>query len=35
MSNIVIGLVLVDAPYSALNNAGSDAGDRTDNIIRV
>lgn len=34
MSNIV-GLMLIDAPHSALNNAGSDAGDRTDNIVRV
>lgn len=31
----IIGLMLVDAPHSALNNAGSDAGDRTDNIVRV
>jgi len=35
MSNTVVGLILVDAPHSALNNAGSDAGDRTDNIVRV
>ena len=35
MSNNVIGLMLIDAPHSALNNAGSDAGDRTDNIVRV
>lgn len=35
MSNIIVGLMLVDAPHSALNNAGSDAGDRTDNIVRV
>lgn len=34
MSNIN-GLMLIDAPHSALNNAGSDAGDRTDNIVRV
>lgn len=27
--------MLVDAPHSALNNAGADAGDRTDNIVRV
>lgn len=27
--------MLIDAPHSALNNAGSDAGDRTDNIVRV
>jgi len=27
--------MLVDAPHSALNNAGDDAGDRTDNIVRV
>ena len=35
MKNNVIGFILVDAPHSALNNAGSDAGDRTDNIVRV
>lgn len=35
MSNNVVGFMLVDAPHSALNNAGSDAGDRTDNIVRV
>lgn len=35
MNNNVIGLMLVDAPHSALNNAGNDAGDRTDNIVRV
>lgn len=35
MSKIVVGFMLVDAPHSALNNAGSDAGDRTDNIVRV
>ena len=35
MVNNIIGLMLVDTPHSALNNAGSDAGDRTDNIVRV
>lgn len=35
MSNNVNGLMLIDAPHSALNNAGSDAGERTDNIVRV
>jgi len=35
MVNNIIGFMLVDAPHSALNNAGSDAGDRTDNIVRV
>lgn len=35
MSNNVLGLMLIDAPHSALNNAGADAGDRTDNIVRV
>mgnify|MGYP002620446152 FL=1 len=35
MTNNVVGLMLIDAPHSALNNAGSDAGDRTDNIVRV
>lgn len=32
---MINGFMLVDAPYSALNNAGTDAGDRTDNIVRV
>ena len=35
MSSNIVGLMLIDAPHSALNNAGSDAGDRTDNIVRV
>ncbi|WP_299526182.1 type I-B CRISPR-associated protein Cas7/Cst2/DevR [uncultured Methanobrevibacter sp.] len=35
MPNNIVGLMLIDAPHSALNNAGSDAGDRTDNIVRV
>lgn len=35
MAYNVLGLMLVDAPHSALNNAGTDAGDRTDNIVRV
>lgn len=35
MSNNVVGLMLIDAPHSALNNAGKDAGERTDNIVRV
>ncbi|NMC68241.1 MAG: type I-B CRISPR-associated protein Cas7/Cst2/DevR [Spirochaetales bacterium] len=35
MSKTVVGFMLVDAPHSALNNAGADAGDRTENIVRV
>ncbi len=35
MAYNILGLMLIDAPHSALNNAGSDAGDRTDNIVRV
>jgi len=35
MSKTIVGFMLVDAPHSALNNAGADAGDRTDNIVRV
>ncbi|SDA45208.1 type I-B CRISPR-associated protein Cas7/Cst2/DevR [Methanobrevibacter millerae] len=35
MSMNILGLMLIDAPHSALNNAGSDAGERTDNIVRV
>ncbi len=29
------GYILVDAPHSALNNAGTDASERTENIVRV
>ncbi|PKP59984.1 MAG: type I-B CRISPR-associated protein Cas7/Cst2/DevR [Candidatus Altiarchaeales archaeon HGW-Altiarchaeales-1] len=35
MAKNVIGFMLVDAPHSALNNAGSDVGERTDNIVKV
>lgn len=35
MTKNVMGFMLVDAPHSALNNAGSDAGERTANIVRV
>lgn len=35
MSKMIVGLMLVDAPHSALNNAGKDAGGRTDNFVRV
>ena len=35
MSKHVIGLVLIDAPYSALNNAGSEASQRGENIVVV
>ncbi|MBM3423402.1 MAG: type I-B CRISPR-associated protein Cas7/Cst2/DevR [Chlorobi bacterium] len=35
MSKNIIGFILIDAPYSALNNAGSDAGERTENTISV
>jgi len=35
MSKTIVGFMLVDAPHSALNNAGASAGDRTDNIVRV
>lgn len=35
MSKNIIGFMLLDTPYSALNNAGSDAGERTENTIAV
>jgi len=35
MSNTVNGFMLIDAPWSALNNAGMDAGERTDNAVKV
>ncbi|MDD3491965.1 MAG: type I-B CRISPR-associated protein Cas7/Cst2/DevR [Candidatus Thermoplasmatota archaeon] len=31
----VVGMMLVDAPHSALNNAGMEAGERTENIVRT
>lgn len=31
----VIGYMMVDAPHSALNNAGTDVGARTENIVAV
>ena len=35
MSKHLIGLTLVDAPYSALNNAGTEPGQATENIVAV
>jgi CRISPR-associated protein Cst2 len=35
MSKNVLGFVLIDAPHSALNNAGMDAGARTENTVAV
>jgi CRISPR-associated protein Cst2 len=35
MRNNVLGFVMVDAPHSALNNAGLDAGARTENVVVV
>ncbi len=35
MSKHLIGLALIDAPYSALNNAGSEASQATENIVAV
>ena len=35
MSKHIIGLVLIDAPYSALNNKGSEASQRGENIVVV
>lgn len=35
MSKNIVGFMLIAAPYSALNNAGSDAGERTENKIFV
>ena len=29
------GYILVDAPHSALNNAGTDISERAENIVRV
>ena len=35
MSKHLIGMVLVDAPHSALNSAGTEAGQATENIVAV
>ncbi len=35
MGKTVNGFMLIDAPWSALNNAGSDVGERTDNAVKV
>jgi CRISPR-associated protein Cst2 len=35
MSRNIVGFVLIDAPHSALNNAGQDAGARTENAVVV
>ena len=35
MSKNIIGFMLLDTPYSALNNAGSDSGEKTENTIAV
>jgi len=35
MGKTINGFMLVDAPWSALNNAGMDAGERTDNAVKV
>lgn len=31
----IVGMMLIDAPHSALNNAGMEAGERTENIVRT
>jgi len=35
MTHTVNGFMLIDAPHSALNNAGNDSSERTENIVRV
>lgn len=35
MGKTINGFMLIDAPWSALNNAGKDAGERTDNAVKV
>ena len=35
MSKNILGFILIDAPHSALNNAGQDAGARTENAVVV
>lgn len=35
MTYTVNGFMLIDAPHSALNNAGNDSSERTENVVRV
>ncbi len=35
MVRTVNGFMLIDAPHSALNNAGNDSSERTENVVRV
>jgi len=35
MGKTINGFMLIDAPWSALNNAGADTGERTDNAVKV
>ncbi|MCD6094405.1 type I-B CRISPR-associated protein Cas7/Cst2/DevR [bacterium] len=35
MGKTINGFMLIDAPWSALNNAGMDTGERTDNAVKV
>jgi len=35
MGKTLNGFMLIDAPWSALNNAGMDVGERTDNAVKV
>ena len=35
MNRTIVGLILLDAPHSALNNAGQEAGSRTENAVGV
>lgn len=35
MARTIVGFLLVDAPWSALNNAGQEVGERAENIVRV
>lgn len=35
MTHTINGFMLIDAPHSALNNAGNDSSERTENVVRV
>ena len=35
MAKTIVGFILVDAPWSALNNAGQEVGERAENIVKV
>ena len=35
MAKTIVGFILVDAPWSALNNAGQEVGERAETLLRL